>query len=157
MKIRLSTDEVLEIKLPEEVGLQEFQGIVMKFQAYLKNFSKFNIGENPISKGDIIIPKAVAEKSTYITQDRNKWKILRDNREAFVEVLKDYYDENPNKFKAVLEKYDISFERKDMSSNMIKIIREMHKIKPEEVGLRAFPSKNIQIIHLRLNNGEQNE
>jgi hypothetical protein len=37
MKIRLSSEEIYEIKMPEEIGIQDFQAIVMKFNFLLKN------------------------------------------------------------------------------------------------------------------------
>jgi len=38
MKIRLSEDEVYEIKMPEEIGMNDFAAIVAKFNFFGKTF-----------------------------------------------------------------------------------------------------------------------
>jgi hypothetical protein len=148
MRIRLSQDEVYEIKLPDEVGKAEFRGITAKFNQILKTFAKFDIDEleGETNSEGIVIPKEVEQKKRgeYRKRDNEKWKLLRDNREAVVEILKAYYTKNLKEYQEILDKYNLNLDRTTISSNMFKVIRELHKIKPQEVGLKMYPSKHIQ-------------
>ena len=147
MRIRLSEDEVYEIKMPEEIGIQDFQSIVSKFNFLLKNFVKFDIG------GETILNASPTK--TYKKHDKTKWLFLRDNRSAFIEILKTHYLGTIPEFENVNKKYEIDLIKPDMATNKFKALREMHKVKPEEIGLKAFPTKNIQVKHLILNQGEK--
>ena len=135
MKIRLSEDEVYEIKMPEEIGLQDFESIVFKFNFLLKNFAKFNIIEKV--SDEIVLSGDVAK--TYKKQDKEKWNTLRDNRDIFVELLNTHYNKSTEEFYKTLEKYNLDFKKQDMCNTKIIRLRELHKIKPEEVGLIKFP------------------
>lgn len=151
MKIKLSEDEVYEIKMPEEIGMQEFQGMVAKFNFLLKNFTKFDIG------GEIISQEADNsnnEKSPYLVrkQDRIKWKFLGDNRAAFVEILQAHYSGDKYKFLNSIRKYGLKIDKVDMAATKCKTLREAHKIKPQEVGLKDFPTRKVTVDQLRLNN-----
>ena len=154
MKIRLSDDEVYEIKMPEEIGIQDFQGIVSKFNFLLKNFVKFNIGEIPNEKGEIVLNQT--QTKTYKKHSKQKWLFLRDNRNAFIEILKTHYLGTIDEFENIANnKYQLGLSKIDMCSNKFKALKEMHKVKPEEVGLKAFPTQHIQVKHLKLNQGEK--
>jgi len=155
MKIRLSEDEVYEIKMPEEIEIQEFQGIVSKFNFLLKNFIKFDIGgETTSEQGEIILNKNQTKQQIHKTHDKTKWLFLRDNRNAVVEILKTHYLGTIEEFESVVNTYGLKLGKADMCSTMFKVIKEMHKVEPKEVGLKAFPTKEIQVKHLKLNQGE---
>ena len=151
MKIQLSEDEIYEIKLPEQIGIEEFSAIVTKFNFLHKNFTKFNIGDNPNSTNSgIILNKN--ETKDYKKQDRSKWLFLRNNREAVVNILKAYYLGEVEEFEKVVKSYGINLDRGGVSSITMRAIREIHNIKPEEVGLKAFPTQNLNIKSQRLDN-----
>ena len=137
MKILLSKDELFEFKFPEVVSFIEFRGIVAKFNFLEKNFLKFN----PESEGEEVMN--ITEQKEHVKQDKNKWIMLRDNRNVFIEILKTYYTKSFKEFEDVLKKYNININREEISTNKVKALREMHKIKPQEVGLTAFPSRGI--------------
>lgn len=147
MKIRLSEEEVYEIKLPEEIGISDFQAITSKFNFLLKNFVKFDIGgETRLNSNEgITINPKIPKK-----QDKKKWKFLRDNREVYLEILKAHYLEPIEKYNEIVEKYGITFDKSLLSSGMGVVLREFHKIKPQEVGLSAFPTRKIPVDKLRL-------
>ena len=98
MKILISDDEIYEIKLPEQIGINDFFVLVNKFNFLLKNFQKFDIGslnENKLKINEqgesiIISPKLFPNiKKEYKKQDKERWKILRDNRNIFIDILMD--------------------------------------------------------------------
>jgi hypothetical protein len=158
MKIQLTKNEVYEIKMPEQIGIEEFASIVTKFNFLLKNFAKFDIENedkiNPLNQDSIILKGDVLKKSRII--DKSRWRFLRDNRNAFVEILNTYYNKSNEKFDEVLKKYNLNFKRSDISMTQIARIRELHNVKPEEVGLRKFPNKYEQVHTLRLDNNLNN-
>ena len=147
MRIKLSQDEVYEIKMPDEIGIIEFNGLVEKFNFLLKNFQKFNISDIPNKNEIVLTPNLVKEHKR---QDRKKWDFLRDNRDVFVKLFKIYYHKTPQDFKNILEKYNLNFERSDMSGSMMIRLKEFHNLKPIEVGLIKFPNKHEQICDLRI-------
>ena len=155
MKIRLSDDEIYEIKMPEEIGIQDFQGIVSKFNFLLKNFVKFNIGEIPNEKGEIVLNQT--QNKTYKKHSKQKWLFLRDNRNAFIEILKTHYLKPISEFEIITKKYDLDLSKVDLCSDKFKALKELHNIKPEEVGLKGFPTQHTQVKHLRLNNQGENQ
>jgi len=152
MRIKLSKDEVYEIKMPDEIGIIEFRGLVEKFNFLLKNFQRFNITDIP-SGNEIILPREITNQRK--SQDREKWAFLRNNREIFVKVFKIYYHETPQDFENILEKYNLSFERSDMSCSAMIRLKEFHNLKPIEVGLVKFPNKHEQVNDLRINTDEK--
>jgi hypothetical protein len=151
MKIKISNDEFYEIKLPEQIEINEFSAIVNKFNFLLRNFQKFDIGNlNNIKKGeDIVINPNLQRKNNKF--DKERWKLLRDNRDIFVEILKTHYLGTNKDFENVIKKYGTNFMKKECGSSSFVALREMHKIKPQEVGLSNFPTKFIQARDLRLN------
>ena len=150
MKIRISDDEVYEIKMPEEIGITEFQGIVAKFNFLMKNFSRFDIGDSQSSqsKGEIVLKgKPVRE---YKKHDRERWNFLRDNRDILKEILIAHYHKTKEEFYEVVAKHNLNFTKNDICSAKFLALREMHKVKPKEVGLKKFPNKFEQVSNLRL-------
>jgi len=153
MRIKLSQDEVYEIKMPDEIGIIEFNGLVEKFNFLLKNFQKFNISEMPNKNEIVLTPNIVKEVKN---QDRKRWDFLRDNRDIFVKLFKVYYYDTPQDFKNILEKYNLNFERSDMSSSGMIRLKEFHNLKPIEVGLIKFPNRQEQVCDLRITEKEEN-
>lgn len=151
MKIKISEDEVYKIKIPEEIGIQEFQSIVMKFNFLLKNFAKFNIGETLADEEKIIL-----QKKQYKKRNNGRWEILRENRDIFVDILKKYYIKTNEELIETLKKYNLDFKRVDFSTGQMLKIRELHQIKPEEVGLIKFPSRTKPFFNLRLSGDKTN-
>jgi len=97
MKIRLTDDEVYEIKMPEEIGVNEFSAIVNKFNFLLKNFAKFDIGEkNNDEVGGIVLNPN--QNNIRKQHDKCRWSFLRENRNAFVEILKTHYLKSKEEF-----------------------------------------------------------
>lgn len=142
MKIRLSEDEVYEIKLPEEIDKQELQGIVTKFNFLLKSFSRFSLGsEEPVTKGEIVLTTTPKEYKT----KNSKWRYLRDNRQAVIEILKAHYLKT-EPIEDVFKRHGLMMTTPEVSSNIFKALKEMHKIEPKEVGVKAFPTKKYQRV-----------
>jgi len=154
MKIQITDDEFYEIKMPEQIGIQEFRGIVMKFNFLLKNFSKFDIG-NENSDGDIVLSEKQTRNGSKHNKDR--WNLLKDNRELFIEFLKVYYSKDFGKLEELFEKHNVYFKRSKFSSvNMIRL-REYHKLNPQELGLSQFPTKYKQVEEVKLENSDSEE
>lgn len=152
MKIQLTNDEFYEIKMPEQIGMQEFKCIVMKFNFLLKNFSKFDIG-NENTDDDIVLK----ENQRINNRDVERWKILKDNRNIFVELLKTYYLKSQNELDKLFEKYNVSFRRTEFSSTQMIRLRELHNLNPNEIGLKQFPTKTIQLMSCILNKNTDGE
>ena len=152
MRIKLSNDEFYTIKIPDELAIQEFQGLVMKFNQILKHFIKFNIGE---VNNDEEISISTPQIKTYLKQDKEKWKTLRDNRNVFIDILKNFYKPNQEEFENALKRNNLCFKRGDMSGITIKAMRDLHNITPQEVGLIEFPTKLKQVHNLRLNTSKK--
>lgn len=148
MKIRLSEDEVYEIKMPEEIGIEEFQGIVAKFNFLSKNFTKFNIGGE--QEEGIVLPSSAVKK--YKKHDKMRWIILKDNKDIFVEILKAHYFKTKEEFDEVCKKHNVGLAKTDMAGGKIALLRELHKLDPKEFGLRRFPSRTEQVATLILPN-----
>jgi len=153
MKIRLSEDEVYEIKLPEEIGMTDFQGVVAKFNVLLKNFGKFNIGESPKENGEIVLSGEAVKQ--YKKRGNKRWITLKENKDIYFELLKTHYFGTLEDFENVLNKHNIDFKKSDMSCGKIIALREYHKIKPQELGLRKFPTKFEQIHTLKLGDNKK--
>ncbi len=155
MKIQLTNEEFYEIKMPEQIGINEFRSIVNKFNFLLKNFSKFDIG-NEKPDGDIILNEE--QVRTYKKRNKNKWNILRDNRDIFLDMLNIHYHKSTEELLAFFIKYGINdFTKKEMSSTQVIRLRELHKINPNELGLTQFPTITKSINEVRIRTGEQNE
>ena len=150
MRIRLTEDEVYEIKMPEEINVGEFQSIVSKFNFLLKNFAKFNV-----NVGEIVVTTNGHSPKTH---NKSKWNFLRNNRDAVIDIYSAHYLKDREDFFKVLKKHNLlgKFTKSDMASTSMTTIREIHEITPEEVGLIRFPTKQEQVIHLRLDN-QKNE
>ena len=150
LKIRLSEDEVYEIKLPEEIQMAEFQGIVAKFNFLAKNFTRFNIGESqPTEKGEIVI----TEPRKYRQRDNSKWTFLRDNRNVVIEILKAHWLKTEN-VEDVFKRYGLNMTVQEVSSNQFKAIREMHKLNAiKDFGMKQFPTKHLFGKSLLINGG----
>jgi hypothetical protein len=154
MKIKISEDEVYEIKMPEEIGIEDFQNIVARFNFLIKNFTKFSFGNSqPREAGEIILQGDAVK--TYKKYNKERWNTLRDNREIFLELLKTYYFGTREEFEKVLKKHGLNFKRTDMASGNIIALREYHNINPRELGLRKFPTRNERINDLRLGDDEK--
>ena len=148
MKIRLNENEVYEIKLPEEIGVNELSMIAARFNSLLKNFSRINIvGSEPTQ--EIVLGKKSTR--TYKKQNREQWDLLRENRSIFLELLRTYYDKTPQEFEDFKAKHNLTMDRSLMSNIQIIRLKELHNIKPSELGLIKFPNKQEQIQNLRIN------
>jgi len=154
MKIRLNDDEVYEIKLPDEIEIVEFNGLVEKFNFLLKNFQRFNMGMNT-NPNEIVLTREVTTQRKF--HDKAKWRFLKENREKFVELFDIYYNKSNKEFKEFLIANNIDFSRGDMSSGTMIRLKEFHSLKPIEVKLIKFPNKREQINHLRIRDNTQNE
>ena len=152
MKIRLSEDEVYEIKMPEEIGIEEFQGIVTKFNFLSKNFVKFNIGGTEQKEDGFVLPKSVLKEQK--KHDKGRWIPLRDDRNLFTEILKAHYLKSTDEFYEIISKYNLNLQKSDMCSPKIIRLKEMHKLEPNEVGLIKFPTKKEQVCTLILGENE---
>jgi len=149
MKIQLSENEVYEIKLPEMINKQEFSAIVSKFNALAKNFVKFDIGEAQ-EVGIVIDTQKV--KRQYKTINKTRWQFLRDNRSAFIDILLAHYHGTKEELEEVAKSYGISVTKSDIASNQGIALREMHKVKAEEMGLKSFPTRTNHIYNLIFDN-----
>lgn len=144
MKIQLSNDELYEIKLPEQIGLNEFVAVVNKFNFLMKNFIKFS-GDN--FENNIVLGKEqVKERKDY---DKNRWKFLRDNRDIYIEILNAHYNKTKKEFYEIVDKHNLGLKKADVSSGQFLRIKELHKVIPDEVGLTQFPNKFKQIVDCR--------
>lgn len=152
MKIEISEDEVYEIKMPEKIGIEDFQEIVARFNFLIKNFTKFSIGESQKEDGIVLRGNAV---KTYGKQNRERWNTLRDNKDIYFELLKTYFFDTVEDFEKVLKKYNLDFKRSDMSSGQMVALREHHKLEAKDFGLRKFPTRNEQIKDLMLGDNEK--
>jgi len=151
MKIRLTDDEVYEIKMPEEIGVNEFSAIVTKFNFLLKNFAKFDMVEKDDENG-IVLNKE--QNNIRKTHNKNKWNFLKENRNAFVEILKTHYLKSKEEFFEILNKHNLNIKKAEMCSSQMIRLREYHKLQPNEVGLTDFPSLKKQVSECLLNQGE---
>jgi len=148
MKIRLSEDEVYEIKMPEEIDIDEFPNIVSKFNFLIKHFAKFNINQGEVNQGEILLKGNVA--NSVRKYDKEKWVTLKENRDIFVNLLKAHYSHKSKEFNNFVEDNNLNFLKTDMACGAMIRMRELHNVKPEEVGLIRFPSRTEQIEHLRI-------
>jgi len=147
MKIRLNENEVYEIKLPEEIGVNELSMIAARFNSLLKNFARINIVGS--EQQEIVL----GDKPTkiYKKQNRVQWNLLRENRDIFLEFLNSYYNKSPEEFEDFKAKHNIYMERTLMSSAQVIRLKELHNVKPSELGLIKFPNKQEQVQNLRIN------
>jgi len=145
MRIRLSEDETYEMNMNNEMGMQEFLTIVSKFNSLVKTFSKFSGGD---AENEIVLSST--QQKLHKKQDRGKWIVLRDNRQATVDILRAHYLGTFQDFVDVNKKYNIELLKSDISSTQFKVLREIHKINPNEVGVSAFPTRDMQVNKLLL-------
>jgi len=154
MKIRLNENEVYEIKIPEEIGINELSMITARFNALLKNFSKINvIGSD--SEQEIVLGEKTTKK--HKKTNKQQWNLMRDDRNIFLEVLNCYYNKSPKEFEEFKAKHNITMDRSLMSSMQIIRLKELHNIKPSELGLIKFPNRYEQISDLRIRDEEEEE
>jgi len=154
MKIRLNENEVYEIKIPEEIGINELSMITARFNALLKNFSKINvIGSD--SEQEIVLGEKTTKK--HKKTNKQQWNLMRDDRNIFLEVLNYYYNKSPKEFEEFKAKHNITMDRSLMSSMQIIRLKELHNIKPSELGLIKFPNRYEQISDLRIRDEEEEE
>jgi hypothetical protein len=138
---------VYEIKLPEEIGVNELSMIAARFNSLLKNFSRINIvGSEPAQ--EIVLGESPTK--TYRKQNRVQWDLLRENRNIFLDLLKTYYNKSPQEFEDFKTKHNLTMDRSIMSNIQIIRLKELHNIKPSELGLIKFPNKQEQIHNLRI-------
>lgn len=150
MKILLNENEMYEIKLPEQIKLQELEMITARFNSLLKNFSRFNLVDNadtPASPKNRLSKEEISEERVY---NKEQYNILRENRNLFIELLNTYYNKTPQEFEELIKKNGFTFERRNMSGVHILKLREFHKVNPNEIDLIKFPTRNEQICDLRL-------
>ena len=169
MKIRLNENEVYEIKLPEEINVNELLMITNRFNILSKQFSRFNsLGsksqdnlndkDNKETNRETARQIILGEKEVHSLglDKKAEWKLLRDNRNIFVELLNTYNKEDKNEFEEVRKKYNLShIDRMDMHDISIIRLKELHKVKPREVGLIKFPTLQEKVGSLRINNKEE--
>ena len=141
----MNENEVYEIKLPEEIGVNELSMIAARFNSLLKNFARINIVG---SEQEIVL----GEKPTkiYKKQNRMQWDLLRENRNIFLELLRTYYNKTPQEFEDFKAKHNLTMDRSLMSNIQIIRLKELHNIKPSELGLIKFPNKQEQVQNLRI-------
>jgi len=152
MRIRLNENEVYEIKLPEEIGSDELPMITARFNTLMKSFSRFTpLSSDKLSNenGKSILLGQKTEK-LYKKQNREQYQTLRDNRKIFIELLNTYYNGTMEDFEKLKSKYNFTFDRTNMSSGNMVRVKELHKVKPIEVGLTKFPNKIEQVENLRI-------
>ena len=133
-----------EIKLPEQIELQELTMVAARFNSLLKNFAKFNAVEDNsgLSNNSIVSKKyGTFEGQTRGKYDKYQYQYLRENRNAFVELLNTYYNKTPEEFELFKTQHNLSLDRKSMASIHIIKLKELHNVHPHEVGLIKFPSK----------------
>jgi hypothetical protein len=149
MKIRLSEDEVYEIKMPEEIGMNDFSAIVAKFNFLMKNFSKFNIGNEKDEDELVLNENEVKVAATKIKKySKSRWLRLRNDRELFINLLKMHYLHTAEEFYDFCKKNNIEFKKVDIPTTQMLRLRELHNAKPQEVGLIKWPSKTDPVQNL---------
>ena len=153
MKIRLNENEVYEIKLPEEIGVNELAMITARFSALLKNFSKINIVGGGLEQQEIVFGEKTRKE--HKKTNKQQWNLMRDDRNIFLEVLNYYYNKSPKEFEEFKAKHNITMDRSLMSSMQIIRLKELHNIKPSELGLIKFPNRYEQISDLRTRKEEE--
>lgn len=145
MRIRLNENEVYEIKLPDEANLTQFIALTNKFSNLLKNFNKFDVPVVTTNNSDIVIQPEHQEVTFKNARADNKkqWIFLRDNRDAFVQILKIYYHGTPTQWEDIINKHGIEMwrDKKELSNAGTQRLKEMHKIQAGEVGLTKFPTR----------------
>jgi len=153
VKILINENEMYEIKLPEQIKLEELVMITARFNSLLKNFSRFNLvaEENePSPKNRLLGNETLIQQHNKNKVNKEQWKLLRENRNVFLELLKVYYNGTFEEFDDFKAKHNITFRRESIASMQIIRLKELHKIKPSEVGLIKFPNKLEQIKDLRI-------
>jgi hypothetical protein len=145
MKIKLNADETYEIKLPEEVGIEQLAGLVSRFSSLLKNFSRNeNITFNTSNK----IRNTPANYSSHASER----KLLHENRDVVVKLWKAYYSEDRKEFEKLRSELGLDNYLKNkywMTSGTGRENRERHKITPQEVGIKKFPAKGESVERLK--------
>ena len=127
--------------------------ITARFNSLLKNFSRFNLvaEENePSPKNRLLGNETLIQQHNKNKVNKEQWKLLRENRNVFLELLKVYYNGTFEEFDDFKAKHNITFRRESIASMQIIRLKELHKIKPSEVGLIKFPNKLEQIKDLRI-------
>lgn len=148
MKILLTENEQYEIKLPEQTDLQGLSMIASRFNSLLKNFSKINPMSEDENGKEIVLDK----KTNRIGGKHNKeqWDKFRTDRKLFLKFLNLYYNGTPEDFEKFKAENNITIARTSMANVGLIRIREMHRVKPSELGLTKFPSKHDTIENLRI-------
>ena len=97
---------------------------------------------------DIVLDK----KTIKIRGKHNKeqWVSFRENRGLFLKFLNSYYNGTKEEFEKFKTENNITIARTSMANIGLIRIREMHKIKPSEVGLVKFPSLHNSIKNMRI-------
>ena len=143
MKIIVNEDEMYEINIPEQIDLVKFNEILSRLSTLAKVLGKTDerISAN---NGKVIVTR---NKSC-----KDKWNLLKDNRDLFVELCKVYYGGDFEEYdKYIKEKgYFMIQNRTRFTSLPMKNLMEKHNIKPNEVGLLRFPLKGETYRELRL-------
>ena len=129
MKIRINHDEVYEVKMPEEIDVHQFAGLVLRFNSLLKIFGK--------QTDEIVITPTIQRKT------EGTWNFIRNNRDVFIELLKAHYKKDRKRYAELIDKYNLESLRleKNISTTQTIRARMFLDIKPKECGLIKFPSK----------------
>ena len=148
MKIILNSNEIYEIKLPEQIELQELAMITARFNSLLKNFSKFNLIGEETERGEIILGEQIEKKISNFNKEQ--WIMLKNDREVFKELLSVYYNKTPEELEEYKNKHNITITRQNMASAKLLQLREFHRLKPVEVGLIRFPTRKDKGVDLKI-------
>lgn len=148
MKITLTNNEMYEIKMPEQTDLQGLSMITARFNSLLKNFSKFNLMDETDQDQGIILDKKTSRIGR--KHNREQWTSLRENRDLFLKFLNTYYNGTKEELEKFNAENNITIARQSMANIGLIRIREMHKIKPIELGLTKFPNKHESVEQVRI-------
>lgn len=141
MKIKINEYETYEINLPDEINASRFLEVVSRLNHLTKLISKESAED--IIKENIIhrIRKPRQPRLPYRVH-KEELKTLRNNRDMVVKIFKAYYSQNKEDFMRVIKELGMDnyiTERQKMANAHFAGLKEFHNIKPEEVGLKAYP------------------
>jgi hypothetical protein len=154
MRIRLNENELYEIKLPEEITINELPMILSRLNTLVKGFSRFS----PIESDDgIVLGKK--EARAYNADASSEWKYLREHRDVFVEILNKYYNGTFDDFQNILAEHNVTVlsKRAYMSNIQVVRLKEFHSIRPTEVGMRKWPTKTEPYDKVRIKKEDEND
>jgi len=83
------------------------------------------------------------------TYSKSRWTTLRNNKELFIGLLKMHYYHTKEEFYEYCSKNNIEFKKIDMPTTQMIRMREFHNVKPQDVGLKKWPTKTELVQDLR--------